>query len=55
MQSVISGEVRSSQLLCYEETLAKEIVAYGKTMVSSCNIFLRLCFLLIIIFCISFC
>jgi len=37
MQCVISGELRFSQLLCYEETFAKKIIAYGKTMVSSCN------------------
>jgi hypothetical protein len=54
MQCVISGELRFSQLLCYEKIFAKEIIPYGKTKVSSCNLFLRLCFLLTTIFCISF-
>jgi len=52
MQCVINGDVKFNQLLCYEETFVEEIVAYGKTKVSSCNLFLRLCFLLKTIFCI---
>jgi hypothetical protein len=52
MQCVISGDVKFNQLLCYEKTIVEEIVAYGKTKVSSCNLFLRLCFLLKTIFCI---
>jgi hypothetical protein len=54
MQCFISGKLRSSQLLCYEKTFVKKIVGYGKTKVSSCNLFLRLCFLLTTIFSISF-
>jgi len=50
MQCVISGDLRFSQLLCYGKTFAEEIVAYGKTKVSSCNLFLRLRFLLKTIF-----
>jgi len=53
MQCVISEDLKSNQLLCYEKTFAEKINSYGKKKGS--NLCLRLCFLLRTIFCISFC
>jgi hypothetical protein len=55
MQCIIGVETKSGWLLHYEKTFVEEIATYEKSKVNNCISFLRFCFLLTIIFGISFC